>query len=92
MLSYMQSTFFYSNVTKISSYLHLFLELMKYVEGARIYLLHNHYLFRMLDLMMGKESSFMKYHPHAQDLPVNLLPLVYETIEMLLGYKFNLKG
>lgn len=76
-LSSMQNTFFYSNITKISSYLSLFIELMKHVEGARIYLLNDHYLFRMLDLIMGKESAFLKYHPHAQDLPVNLLPLVY---------------
>lgn len=88
----MQNTFFYSNITKISSYLHLFIELMKHVDGATVYLLHNHYLFRMLDLIMGKESPFLKYHSHAQDLPVNLLPLVYESIDMLLGYKFNLKG
>lgn len=92
LLSSMQNTFFYSNITKISSYLSLFIELMKHVEGARIYLLNDHYLFRMLDLIMGKESAFLKYHPHAQDLPVNLLPLVYESIDMLLGYKFNLRG
>jgi hypothetical protein len=26
-------------------------------------------MFRLLDLMMGRESTYMKYHPKAQDIP-----------------------
>jgi hypothetical protein len=41
----------------------------------------------MLDLMMGKESTYMKYHPVAQDLPINIIPIIYESINFLLPFK-----
>lgn len=65
---------------------------MKNERDVCYYLLQRQYFFRLLDLIIGKESPFMKHHPVAQDLPVNLLPFVWASIDHLLEFKLNLKG
>lgn len=80
----MQSKLFYSNIIKVSSYLQFWDLLMKNFKSACNYLFSKDYFFKLLDLIMGKESPFMKHHPIAQDLPINLLPTVFNSIDNLL--------
>lgn len=35
----------------------------------KIYLMKRQIMFKMLDLLMGRESFYMKYHLKAQDVP-----------------------
>jgi hypothetical protein len=91
-LSYSQSKLFYANITKAYSYLQFWQLLMQHHQNASHYLLHNSYFFRLIDMLSGKESPFMKHHPLAQDLPKNLVPCVYASIDILLKFKLNLKG
>lgn len=91
-LSYMQGKLFYSNITKIGAYLSFWDLLARSEENTCIFLIQKGVLFRMLDLLMGKESAFMKQHPIAQDMPVNLAPIVFNCVDKLLEWKLSLKG
>jgi hypothetical protein len=91
-LSYMQGKLFYSNITKVGAYINFWDLLARSEENTCIFLIQKGVLFRMLDLLMGKESTFMRQHPIAQDLPVNLAPFVFSCVDKLLEWKLSLKG
>lgn len=46
----------------------------------------------MLDLLMGRESLYMKYHPKAQDLPNQVAFIVLDIISKIVIHKKNMKG
>jgi hypothetical protein len=91
-LSYMQGKLFYSNITKTAAYLSFWDLLARNEESACQFLIQKGYFFRLVDLLTGKESPFMKQHPIAQDLPVNLAAIVFSCIDKLLEWKLSLKG
>ena len=88
----MQGKLFYSNMIKLGAYLSFWDMLARNEQNICIFLIQKGVLFRMLDLLMGKESGFMKQHPIAQDLPVNLIPIVFSCVDKLLEWKLSLKG
>lgn len=91
-LSNFQSNLFYGNITKIDAYLNFWRACAKSSVQFVYFLISNDYLFKLLDLLMGKQSAYMKYHPNAQDVPLKQLPIIYESISILLYHKKNMKG
>jgi len=43
-------------------------------------------------MMMGRESSYMKYHPKSQDIPSNIVMSMFKIIEKVLYSKRSLTG
>ena len=44
-------------------------------------------MFKLLDLLMGRESFYMKYHLKAQDLPNNIAFIILEIISKIVHHK-----
>ena len=49
-------------------------------------------MFKLLDLLMGRESFYMKYHLKAQDLPNNIAFIILEIISKIVHHKRNMKS
>ena len=41
---------------------------------------------------MGRESSYMKYHPKCQDIPSSVVKCIYNMIEKVLNSKMTFTG
>lgn len=65
---------------------------MKALPVVKIYLAEKQLFFFLLDLMMGRDSPFMKYHPKVQDIPDIAVWEIYSLIQTLICSKKNFVG
>jgi hypothetical protein len=41
-------------------------------------------MFKLLDLLMGREGAYLKYHPKTQDVPNAIAPIIIEIVAKLV--------
>lgn len=92
LLSHLNSNILYSSFNKSTSFFGLFADLLKTNDNLRNYLLKKQLMFYLLDLIMGRESPFMKHHSKAQDVPNQIIFAIYDVLDIIINHKKNFKS
>lgn len=86
------SRLFYSNISKTGAFVELLEGIIIEHPGLIDFLLGKDLLFRLLELVIGRDSSYMKYHPYVHDLPNHTVTTVLNMVARLVPYRLNLAG
>ena len=92
LLAEIQGERVFSSLSKAETYFELIEHLVQYEPGIRRYLVSKNLFFFLLDMIMGRQSTYMKHHPKVQDLPANLIGSIYQIIQKVLYCKKNFSG
>ena len=91
-INHLSSNTLYSSLNKAGSFFKLIADFVQNNSSMRAYLVKKDIMFRLLDLIMGRESIYMKYHPKAQDLPDHIVFAIYEILTFAVHCKNNFVG
>lgn len=67
----------HKNIYKSVEYFELIKRLALSSDEFKAIIVEKNVIFILLDFSMGKDSLFTKYQPRKQDVPPNILPIVF---------------